>query len=63
MRYGKQTALDTVDLRVPEGAVYVLVGANGAGKSSAMKVLLDLERPDAGHAEVFGLDTVTHGPR
>ncbi|HEY0142209.1 MAG TPA: ABC transporter ATP-binding protein [Thermoanaerobaculia bacterium] len=62
LRYRKQVALDGVDLRVPEGAVYVLVGANGAGKSSAMKVLLNLERADAGSAEVFGLDTVTHGP-
>ena len=63
MRYGKQAALEAVDLRVPEGAVYVLIGANGAGKSTAMKVLLNLERPDAGRAEVFGLDTVAHGPR
>ncbi|HEX8410097.1 MAG TPA: ABC transporter ATP-binding protein [Thermoanaerobaculia bacterium] len=63
MRYGKQTALDAVDLRVPEGAVYVLIGANGAGKSSAMKVLLNLERVDAGRAEVLGLDTIADGPR
>jgi ABC-2 type transport system ATP-binding protein len=63
MRYGKQTALAGVDLRVPEGAVYVLIGANGAGKSTAMKLLLNVERPDAGRAEVFGLDTVTHGPQ
>jgi len=62
MRYGKETALAGVDLRVPEGAVYVLVGANGAGKSTAMKVLLNLERPDEGRAEVFGLDTGAHGP-
>jgi len=62
MRYGKQTALEAVDLRIPEGAVYVLIGANGAGKSSAMKVLLNLERADAGRAEVFGLDTVSRGP-
>ena len=63
VRYGNQTALDAVDLRVPEGAVYVLVGANGAGKSTTMKALLNLERPDAGRAEVFGLDTEEHGPR
>lgn len=63
LRYGKQTALAGIDLRVPEGAVYVLIGANGSGKSSAMKVLLNLERRDAGRAEVFGLDTVAHGPR
>jgi ABC-2 type transport system ATP-binding protein len=63
LRYGKQTALDAVDLRVPEGAIYVLIGANGAGKSSAMKALLNLERADAGRAEVFGLDMIEHGPR
>lgn len=63
MRYGKQTALDSVDLRIPEGAVYVLIGANGAGKSTAMKVLLNLERPETGRAEVFGLDTSSHGPQ
>jgi ABC-2 type transport system ATP-binding protein len=62
MRYGTQAALDAVDLRVPEGSVYVLIGANGAGKSTAMKVLLNLERPDAGRAEVFGLDTAARGP-
>ena len=62
MRYGSETALAGVDLRVPEGAVYVLVGTNGAGKSTAMKVLLNLERPDAGRAEVFGLDTARRGP-
>ena len=63
IRYGRETALDAVDLRVPEGAVYVLIGANGAGKSTAMKVLLNLERPAAGRAEVFGLDIATNGPQ
>ena len=61
MRYGRHTALEAVDLRVPEGAVYLLIGANGAGKSTTMKVLLNLERPDSGRAEVFGLDTRAHG--
>jgi len=61
MRYGSETALACVDLRVPEGAVYILIGSNGAGKSTAMKVLLNLERPDAGRAEVFGLDTASRG--
>jgi ABC-2 type transport system ATP-binding protein len=62
MRYGTETALAGVDLRVPEGAVYILIGANGAGKSTAMKVLLNLEMPYAGRAEVFGLDTAARGP-
>ncbi len=42
-RYSRDTALDAINLRVPEGAVYVLAGANGAGKSTAMKVLMNLE--------------------
>jgi ABC-2 type transport system ATP-binding protein len=62
-RYGTETALDGVDLRVPEGAVYVLIGANGAGKSTTIKLLLNLERADSGVAEVFGLDTRLAGPK
>ena len=61
-RYGRESALDRVDLRVPDGAVYVLVGVNGAGKSTLFKVLMNLERPSAGTAEVFGLDTALRGP-
>jgi len=61
-RYGADTALDGVDLRVPEGAVYVLVGANGAGKTTTLKILMNLERADAGTAEVLGLDTRARGP-
>ena len=63
LRYGNEPALVDVDLRVPGGAVYVLVGENGAGKSSTLKVLLNLERAHAGRAEVFGMDTVADGPR
>jgi ABC-2 type transport system ATP-binding protein len=62
-RYGTETALDGVDLRVPEGAVYVLIGANGAGKSTTIKLLLNLERADSGVADVFGLDTRSAGPK
>lgn len=62
-RYGSQLALDGVDLRVPDGAVYVLVGANGAGKSSTFKLLLNLERPTSGSASVFGLDTGSDGAK
>lgn len=61
-RYGREIALDGVDLQVPEGAVYVLVGSNGAGKSTTFRVLLDLVRPDAGTAAVLGLDPRVSGP-
>ena len=61
--YKDQVALDRVDFVVPEGAVYVLVGANGAGKSTTFKILLNLERPSSGTASVFGLDTASDGPQ
>lgn len=61
-RYGRHTALNGLDLRVPEGAVYVLVGPNGAGKSTAFKLAMNLERPDAGSVEVLGLDASRRGP-
>ena len=47
-RYGHETALDGINLRVPEGAIYALVGGNGAGKSTTFKILMNLERADAG---------------
>ena len=60
-RYGKELALDGIDLQVPQGAVYVLAGANGAGKSTLLRSLLNLVRPDGGRAEVLGLDPRTQG--
>ena len=60
--YDNQRALDRVDLHVPEGSVYVLVGANGAGKSTTFKILLNLERADSGTATIFGLDSAGQGP-
>ena len=60
-RYGGHTALDGIDLRITEGAVYVLVGANGAGKSTTLKVLMNLERADGGVVDVLGLDPAQHG--
>lgn len=61
-RYRGVTALDGVALRVPEGAVYVLIGTNGAGKSTLLKILMNLERQTSGTAEIFGLDTTARGP-
>ena len=52
---------DSVMLIVPDGAVYVLVGANGAGKSTLFKVLMNLERADAGTAAVFDLQLESAG--
>ena len=54
-RYGAVAALAGVDLAVPAGEAFGLVGANGAGKTTLIKCLLDLVAQDAGQAEIFGL--------
>ncbi|HEX6514372.1 MAG TPA: ATP-binding cassette domain-containing protein [Nocardioidaceae bacterium] len=58
-RYKDVTALDGLDLRVPEGSVLAVLGPNGAGKTTAVKILTTLVQPDAGRAEVAGLDVLS----
>src|SRR5687768_1102311 len=55
-RYGKVRALAGVDLTVPEGSMYVLVGQNGVGKTTTFEALLGLVVTDGGSAHVLGLD-------
>jgi len=57
-RFGTVAALDGVDLEVERGTVFGLLGPNGAGKTTAVRVLATIIRPDAGRAEVLGLDVV-----
>lgn len=52
--YGSKNALDGVDLLVPEGRIVGLVGANGAGKTTAIRAVLGLMPLDAGFVELFG---------
>ena len=55
-RYGAIAALDGVDLELRGGQVLALLGANGAGKTTAISLLLGLVEPDAGQARLFGRD-------
>jgi len=54
-RYGEIVALNGLNLRVRRGEVYGFVGANGAGKTTAMRTLVGLMRPTSGSARVLGL--------
>ncbi|MCA9212595.1 MAG: ABC transporter ATP-binding protein [Planctomycetales bacterium] len=56
-RFGKTQALDQVSIEVPPGVVFALLGENGAGKTTMIRILLGLETPDAGTAEVLGLNS------
>ncbi|WP_318307515.1 ATP-binding cassette domain-containing protein [Amycolatopsis solani] len=57
-KYGSVTALDGMDLRVPEGTVLGVLGPNGAGKTTTVQILTTLQKPDAGRATVAGFDVV-----
>jgi len=56
VRYGRRTACESVTLAVPPGAVYALLGRNGAGKSSLVRCLLGQQRASSGRALLFGGD-------
>ncbi len=46
-------AVNDINLEVPQGSVFGLLGPNGAGKTTTLRLLLGLQRPTAGRAEVF----------
>jgi ABC-2 type transport system ATP-binding protein len=56
-RFGRTVAVDSISLAVPEGSIYALVGANGAGKTTLIKLLMNILRPNAGSAQVLGIDS------
>lgn len=60
VRYGAYTALHGVNLVVNSGEIVVLLGANGAGKSSLFRTLSGLQRPSGGDA-VYNGETLTQG--
>ncbi|HES0092875.1 TPA: bacitracin ABC transporter ATP-binding protein BcrA, partial [Streptococcus pyogenes] len=53
-RYGTATVVDKVNLHVPTGKIYGLLGRNGAGKTTAMKMMLQLALPTDGTVRLFG---------
>ncbi len=59
-RFGATLALDNVNVRVPEGVVFGLVGTNGAGKTTLIKHVMGQLRAVRGKVSVFGLDPATH---
>lgn len=58
--YGETQALKGVDITVPTGTVLSVLGPNGAGKTTAVRILTTLLKPDAGEAEVAGVDVLRH---
>lgn len=61
-RFGLTEALTGLDLEIPEHAFFLLVGRNGAGKTTFLRIVLDLLAPTAGSLSVLGMDPRREGP-
>ncbi|RLT03520.1 MAG: ABC transporter ATP-binding protein [Planctomycetota bacterium] len=61
-RFGSQLALRRFSLSSEPGSVVALLGDNGAGKTTAIRILLGLLEPTNGQSHVFGLDSQANGP-
>jgi len=61
-RFHRTPVLDGFHLEVPEGSIYALTGRNGAGKTTAIKILMNILTPGGGRCEVLGADSRRLGP-
>jgi len=52
--FGETTAVDDLTLTVPEGAIYGFIGPNGSGKTTTMRMIVNIIYPDRGMVRVFG---------
>ncbi len=59
--FGAEVALNDVSFDVPSGVVFALLGENGAGKTTAIRIMLGLADPNSGQAEVLGLPSAAEG--
>ncbi|WP_368654930.1 ABC transporter ATP-binding protein [Ornithinibacillus sp. 4-3] len=56
----KDFSIENINLQIKQGYVTGFIGANGAGKSTTMKLMMNLLQPDVGEISVFGLDYAKH---
>jgi ABC-2 type transport system ATP-binding protein len=52
--FGKHTAVDNLSLTVPQGTVYGFIGPNGSGKTTTLRMIMNILYPDSGLIRVFG---------
>jgi ABC-2 type transport system ATP-binding protein len=62
-KFGRHEALRGLSFSVPEGSAYALIGANGAGKTTAIRTLMNILEAERGSAAVFGVDSRRISPR
>lgn len=59
-KFGKEIAVDKVDMKIREGEIYGFLGPNGAGKTTTIRMLLGLMRPSSGEVHIFQRDMRKH---
>ena len=62
-RFGRFEAIEDLSLSVPEGSVFALIGANGTGKTTTIRMLMNILRPDRGDITVLGTPSRKLGPK
>lgn len=55
-KFGRESAVEDLDLQIPRGEIYGFLGPNGAGKTTTIRMLLGLTRPTSGSVHIFGKD-------
>ncbi|MFC6722145.1 ABC transporter ATP-binding protein [Halobacteriaceae archaeon SHR40] len=60
-QYGNLTAVQNLDLQIPNGEIFGFLGPNGAGKSTTINIILDFVKPTAGQASVLGMNCQAQG--
>ncbi len=53
-KFGSLTAVDDLELKVPEGRVYGFIGPNGSGKTTTLRMIMNIYYPDSGEIRIFG---------
>lgn len=61
--YGDRVILDNLDLTVEQGETMVILGGSGSGKSTLLRLIVGLERPDAGTVRLMGTDIFNANPK
>src|SRR5205823_9264175 len=60
--FGRKCAVDTVSFDVPRGSVFAFIGRNGAGKTTAIRMILGLLEPTRGSSTILGYESMTLPP-
>ncbi len=59
-KFGRETAVDALNMRIPRGHIYGFLGPNGAGKTTTIRMLLGLMKPTSGSVRIFQQDLKKH---